>query len=259
MSMSFDRKKVTVLHIEPTTVCQAACPQCDRENLNLYTDHNRSELTVEQIKKIIDEDFILQLKKMFMCGNFGEPAAAKDCLEIFKHFKMVNPNIVIGLNTNGGVRSKTWWADLAKTMNGTLDYVVFSIDGLKDTNHIYRRNVNWNKLMSNVESFISNGGSAHWDMLIFEHNQHQVNQALDLATKMGFTWFRTKVTKRFDDSPVEFLKPPLDFVDPNVKNPKAISCLALEEQSLFLAANGQFLPCCHIGPYIFNIDRKSVV
>jgi hypothetical protein len=254
--MSFKENNVKVLHVEPTTVCQAACPQCDRENLQLYTSANACELSLQQIQKLVPEHFVKQLDKMFMCGNFGEPAAAKQCLEIFKYFKDVNPDITLGLNTNGGVRNASWWQSLAKIMTGVYDYTVFSIDGLNDTNHIYRRNVSWQKVMENSQAFIDAGGSAHWDMLIFEHNQHQVELAQQLADSMGFSWFRAKVSKRFSAMPVKFINPPSGYTMPNVETPKEIQCFALNEKSLFLAANGEFLPCCFIGPYIFNKDKQ---
>ena len=40
------------------------------------------------------------------------------------------------LNTNGSARNEKWWGDLSKTL-GPNGYVVFSIDGDKETNHIY--------------------------------------------------------------------------------------------------------------------------
>jgi hypothetical protein len=61
------------------------------------------------------------------------------------------------MNTNGGLRTKFWWQELANIMKGELDYAVFSIDGLADTNHIYRVDVNWDNVMSNAEAFISAG------------------------------------------------------------------------------------------------------
>ena len=110
--------------------------------------------------------------------------------------------------------------------------------------------------MENSQAFIDAGGSAHWDMLIFEHNQHQVELAQQLADSMGFSWFRAKVSKRFSAMPVKFINPPSGYTMPNVETPKEIQCFALNEKSLFLAANGEFLPCCFIGPYIFNKDKQ---
>ena len=246
---------IKVLHLEPTTVCNAKCPQCSRENPKLYNDAiNRNELTLEKCKELFDAPFIKNLDKMFMCGVFGDPASTKDALAIFRYFRHHNPNIVLGLNTNGSIRNKKWWTELAGIFTKEMDYVVFSIDGLEDTNHIYRQNVHWNKVMENASAFIDAGGSAHWDMLIFKHNEHQLHDAETLARKMGFTWFSHKVSKRFVTNPVIDIEAPDTFILPNVKKVTKIKCHALEDKSLYVTASGIKLPCCWIGPQVFNTD-----
>lgn len=252
-SKLFDQ--VRVLHLESTTVCNASCPQCQRENVKFYDDvKNRSELTLDYCKSIFSHEFINQLEKMFMCGNFGDPAAASNCLDIFKYFKQTNSNITLGMNTNGSIRNSEWWEELANVFNGPADYVVFSIDGLEDTNHIYRRNTNWKKIIDNASAYINAGGSAHWDMLVYEHNEHQVENCKQLAQELGFTWFRAKVSKRFIKTPINFLKPPSGFKLPNVVEKGGITCHAVKEKSIYVAANGHVLPCCWFGAEVFTLD-----
>jgi pyruvate-formate lyase-activating enzyme len=256
--MLFNIDQVRVLHIEPTTVCNASCPQCHREDTRFYLhDRDKSEINLAQIKSLFGNSFIAQLDKMFMCGNFGEPAAAKDTLEIYKYFRQHNSDITLGMNTNGSLRNTDWWKDLAIIFNQPFDYVVFSIDGLSDTNSIYRQNTNWDKILENAQVFISQGGSAHWDMLVYEHNEHQVKQCEQLAKDLGFSWFRAKVSKRFYESPVKFLNPPQGYVLPNVNSSGAIECHALKEQSIYVAANGHIMPCCWFGAEAFTLDSQA--
>lgn len=249
---------VKVLHIEPTSVCNASCPQCQREDPTFYNDEtDRSEITLTKCKELFTDEFISNLEKMFMCGNFGEPAAAQEALDIFKHFKSVNPNITLGMNTNGSIRSTAWWRELAEVFSGNLDYVVFSIDGLEDTNHIYRRNTIWKKIIDNASAFISAGGTAHWDMLVYEHNEHQIEEAKKLAYDLGFSWFRAKVSKRFIHTPVTFLNPPNGFQLPNVIEKGPINCHAKREKSIYVAANGHIMPCCWFGAEAFTLDNYA--
>lgn len=253
----FKNTPIKVLHIEPTTICNASCPQCAREDINLYNPElHRSELSIKQCKELFDHEFISNLDKMFMCGNFGDPAASEDAIEIFKYFKHTNPGITLGMNTNGSIRNTAWWGELAQIFSNPLDYVVFSIDGLNDTNSIYRRNTSWRKIMENAQSYIDAGGSAHWDMLIYEHNQHQVNDCRQLARDMGFSWFRAKVSKRFVTTPVTFLNPPKGYSLPN-NEVGPISCHAINEGSIYVAANGQVLPCCWFGGEVFTLDSSA--
>jgi hypothetical protein len=148
------------------------------------------------------------------------------------------------MNTNGGVRDAEWWRELASILNQPNDYVVFSIDGLEDTNHIYRRDVNWKTLINNAQSFIDAGGSAHWDMLIYRHNQHQVGDAEELARRMGFTWFRSKITRRILTPGLEY---PLAWQPSGGANKGKIFCHALDEKSIYIDAQGRMSPCCWLG------------
>lgn len=255
MNYDFDIKNIKVLHIEPTTICQAACPQCDREDSNLYNDLvHRSELTLKDIQQNIPESVVQNLEKVFMCGIFGDPASSKHTIDIFRWFRSINPTITLGMNTNGGIRNADWWREIGELFCQTYDYVVFSIDGLEDTNHIYRRNVQWKKVIKNSTAFIEAGGSAHWDMLVFDHNKHQIELAEETARKLGFTWFNCKISKRFSYRPISGLEPPLDIQLPNVVEPDEIKCHALHEKSLYLASTGELLPCCWMGSRIFNRD-----
>lgn len=249
-------REIRVVHLEPTDVCQLACPQCARETDPAFDKHRKHHLTVDQIAKHLTEDVISGLDKMFMCGDYGDPAAGQHTLDIYRHFRKINPGITLGMNTNGGLQTTFWWYELAKILSKETDYVVFSIDGLEDTNHVYRKNINWPKLMANVESFIAAGGRAHWDMLVYRHNQHQVDACAKLAKDMGFQWFRAKVSRRPFTRGLDF---PLGWRSID-STPGPISCHALKEQSLYIDSQGKISPCCWLGnrAQIDSIDFDSI-
>jgi len=237
-------RDIKVLHLEPTDVCQAACPLCARETDTNFRKDRQHHLSMSQILKVFDKEKIQQLDKMFMCGNYGDPAAGKHTLDIYKEFRHINPGIVLGMNSNGAVQNTLWWHELGRIFNQPQDYVVFSIDGLEDTNPVYRKNVAWDKLMANVESFVSAGGSAHWDMLVYRHNQHQVDACEQLAKSMGIKWFRAKVSKRGFTDRLEF---PIGWQPIETKINDSISCHALNEKSVYIDAQGNLGPCCWLG------------
>lgn len=236
-------REIKVLHIEPTDVCQASCPLCSRVTDPNFDPSTQRHLTVEQLNSAIDVHTLKNLDKMFACGDYGDPAAGIHTMELFRYLRSINPNVVLGMNTNGGLRNTSWWQELALLLNQQQDYVVFSIDGLEDTNHVYRRGVQWVKVIKNAQAFIDAGGSAHWDMLIYQHNEHQVAQAKDLAKKMGFTWFRAKVSKRPLANGLAYptrMQPIKIVTGP-------IQCHALKEHSIYVDARGVVNPCCWLG------------
>lgn len=249
-------RDIRVLHLEPTDVCQAACPLCSRETDADFDKSNRHHLSVERLQALLPEGWIKNLDKMFMCGNYGDLAAGYHTMAIYEWFRRQNPNITLGMNSNGGIGTTFWWHSLGKIFNQPRDYVVFSIDGLEDTNHEYRVNVNWQKVVSNAEAFIAAGGSAHWDMLVYRHNEHQVEACERLARSMGFRWFRAKVSKR---PLVKRLGFPVKWQRPQQK-PTSINCHALREQSIYIDAQGRVSPCCWLGnrQQDFIMDFESI-
>jgi MoaA/NifB/PqqE/SkfB family radical SAM enzyme len=270
-------KDIRKIHLEVTQACQAACPMCDRnQNGGALNPHiNLNELTLDDCKRIFTPAFITQLDTMYMCGNLGDPIVAKDTLEIFKYFRQYNSKIWLSMNTNAGARDAKWWAELANVY-GRHGTVIFSVDGLADTNHIYRQNVIWERVENSMHAFIDAGGRARWDFLIFEHNQHQVEYAQQLANQWGFENFIAKKTGRFvtgkgipkeqhesvnkKNNTVLIKKPEEKYVNSALKNQNniltkygsmdqyydiaPINCKVKDDGNLFITAEGIVMPCC---------------
>jgi sulfatase maturation enzyme AslB (radical SAM superfamily) len=160
------------------------------------------------------------------------------------------------MNTNGALQNTFWWFELGRLFNQSQDYVVFSIDGLESTNHVYRKNVTWSKIMQNVTAFVEAGGSAHWDMLVYRHNQDQVEECEQLARDMGFKWFRAKVSRRTFTKTLQF---PLGWQPIVMQDAAAIECHALKEQSVYVDAQGNLSPCCWLGSrqqnFVSDVDN----
>lgn len=280
-------KQIKKIHLEVTQNCQASCPMCAR-NMNgkgINPHLNLDELTLDDCKRIFDTDFIKQLETMYMCGNFGDPIVAQDTLEIFRYFRNNNDKIFLSMHTNGGARDNKWWRELAHIF-GKRGVVYFSVDGLKDTNHIYRQNVIWDNVERSMRAFIGAGGRARWDYLIFEHNEHQVDEAEEFSKQLGFEEFRRKKTGRFvtteqvkkkshqavskKGEKAAELKLPKDSNNRNAELDKAekiekkhgsmdayydateIFCKAKDEDELFISAEGLALPCCWTGDRMYK-------
>ena len=183
--MLYTYDQIKVVHLEMTDACNASCPMCAR-NINGGEDNPQlpnTELSIDDIKSIFEPSFIAQLDRMYMCGNYGDPIAAKHTLEAFEYFRSNSNTINLSMHTNGSAKRPEWWAELARVI-GRKGHVVFSIDGLEDTNHLYRQNTIWSKIMENAEAFIRAGGRARWDYIVFAHNEHQVEEAELLANKI---------------------------------------------------------------------------
>jgi MoaA/NifB/PqqE/SkfB family radical SAM enzyme len=274
----YEYKDIKTIHLENTQNCQAGCPMCDRnQNGGAVNPHiDLSELTLNDCKRIFEPEFIAQLKTMYMCGNLGDPIVARDTLKIFKYFREHNKDMWLSMNTNAGARDVAWWTELAHVF-GRMGTVIFSVDGLEDTNHIYRQGVVWDNVYRSMKAFIAAGGRARWDFLIFEHNQHQVDEAEELSQTMGFEKFVAKKTGRFitrkgDKKESHQVTNKKGSVFTEIKKPEekfqnkaltkqdkiiekhgtmdayydstSIRCKVKDEGSLFITAEGIVMPCC---------------
>jgi len=238
--------ELTQMHIELTNACNAACPMCVRFYNNsplTRPDLEIGQITLEQFKKYFPPEIIQRCSLILFCGVHGDPCVARDMYEICEYIDSVNPNISVRVNTNGGMRRSIWWEKLGKLFSkhpwSSSNYwsVTFSIDGLEDTNHIYRRNVDWKILMENAESFINAGGPAIWDFLIFKHNEHQIIEAKRFSEKMGFKEFVPKKALGVDngtelvhlvalnkEGELDYtIEAPVDPKNRNLENPTGVS------------------------------------
>lgn len=187
---------IRFLHLEVTTKCNACCPMCGRNSFGVVRPGLQlTELTLEDCKKILPPEFLRQLAGIGICGVYGDPALARELVEIIEYMRYSNPGLEVDVFTNGGIRSASWWKRLAQVI--AHGKVVFAIDGLEDTNHLYRRGTTFALILRNVSAFIQAGGRAQWDFIVFKHNEHQVEQARELSAKLGFEVFQVKRTSRF--------------------------------------------------------------
>ena len=187
--------KIKELHIENTSLCNASCVMCAR-NVNgqgiAHTFHPGS-LSFSDFQTKITVN-ITHLEKVFFCGTLGDPCADNNLLDKIRWLKSIRPSCVVGINTNGSIQNAKWWTQLAQLLTGTYDYVVFSIDGLEDTNHVYRVNAKWHTIMKGVNTLRNNfTGKIGWRYLVFEHNYSQVAEANRLSTELGLNWFKLMI------------------------------------------------------------------
>lgn len=202
----FKLEKIGHIHIELTNKCNAACPCCPR---NTFGQTNPwlvpRELYLEDIKRIFSTSILQNYfpPGIKYCGNYGDPCVSRDIIEIVKWFKETDPTGYRQqvINTNGGMKNKQFWKSLAQEFKkeDNCGHVTFSIDGLEDTNHLYRKNVIWKKLWENLNTFVENGGNATWEFLVFAHNKHQVEEARKIAESLGIV-FEPKRPFGFDTS-----------------------------------------------------------
>lgn len=266
-------KDIRDVHLEISSMCNASCPWCPRTfwGYPYNAGYPECNITLESAKKIFKPGFLSQLHSININGNFGDIVMNPDGPNIVDYFLEQNSKLDIDISTNGGARDQNFWIQLA--LSGAT--VLFCLDGLGDTHHLYRQNTNWEIVIKNAKTFINAGGKAVWKMIQFKHNQHQVDRCRQLSKELGFVKFQL-VNDGRDTAPVFnkhgelthvlgdytgeknfeilFYKKKTDqiLLEDIVKDrdPSAsIGCKAKNNKSIYISSTGDISPCCWTGLY----------
>jgi MoaA/NifB/PqqE/SkfB family radical SAM enzyme len=273
----FKFNELKQIDLEITNNCQASCPMCLR-NVNgglINPLIKLNEWSLIDFKQIMTVEVLNQITDYYFCGNYGDPLLNNNLISMCEYSKTVAPNTSIGIHTNGSLRNSEYWTKLAHSL--PINHrVVFALDGLSDTHSLYRIGTDFNQIIDNAKAFISAGGNAYWVFIRFEHNQHQVETARQMASDLGFSKFTVKDSTRYIGEP-EFkvvdkegnytysLKPStetvINFVDSKKLNnfkefvqTSTISCKVLKTKSIYIDAFKNVYSCAFQAaiPYIFK-------
>tara|TARA_B100001057_G_scaffold53610_5_gene47622 strand:+ start:11129 stop:12172 length:1044 start_codon:yes stop_codon:yes gene_type:complete len=284
----FNTTQVGRLQLECTNYCNAACPQCDRADMHL-SDLNNAAHTLENYKKWFSKYNWDQLTDIHFCGSVDEPSINPELIDLVQWAHTLSIQTKkISISTNGGTRDVAFWHKLGRISKkkGKLT-VVFGIDGLEDTNHLYRRNVKWEILQRNFRAYIAAGGDAVWQFIVFSHNKHQLDDVKERLDREGFSklmlihsdrevvdeidnerdtkfevpdWYDTSDANKIDDVEISDIK----FGDKDKKETHKsnteISCVKCPAKTnsgdtefhkkfgnIYVDARGYVTPCCWMG------------
>jgi len=262
------------IHLEITNRCQAACPMCARNHHGGLPNPNviEGDWTLEDFKQIITPEVLDQIDYYYFCGNFGDPMVNNDLIKMIEYSNSIAPHVSIRIHTNAGARKPDWWKELASVCTDN-DTLVVALDGLEDTHHLYRVNTTYERVIENATAFIDAGGKADWAMLVFKHNEHQIEEARKRAEDLGFKMFYVKNSSRFvgsnqyevydkDGNTTHVLEPSsatnLNFITKqdvdNFQKLVAITdidCMVKKGKEVYIDAHRHLMPCCFIAsaPY----------
>jgi len=210
----WEYKDITTMHVELSSLCNAACGSCKRfvshGSRQIVPELKQTYISFDSFKQFFPEEFCKNIKTWIFCGSYGDPITNPDLLEILEYIISNNDTAGIRLNTNAGIRDTNFWNSLGTLFSQQLNRaVIFSVDGLEDTNHLYRRNVKWKNVMNAMETYCSTGATSEWDFLVFKHNEHQLDEVKELAEQLGITRLHFKTPMGFS------MRQPMRMLDKN--------------------------------------------
>jgi MoaA/NifB/PqqE/SkfB family radical SAM enzyme len=233
------------LHIETTTRCILACPACARTIWNdiLKKPVDKADLDVDSLEKFLECDTGKTIDTFILCGDYGDPIYYPDLFKLIKRFRDRVCFIII---TNGSRQTEKFWNTLSELLTEK-DTVVFSIDGLEDTNHLYRVNSDWASIMMGLDIMVKSSAQVHWKTIIFGFNYNKLAEIKKFATDKGATWHAEKTHRYGNDE----LKPPTEqYIEINhvfqsqfINNHQIEIEPRCEKDAMVISASGYLFPC----------------
>lgn len=180
------------LNIDSSSRCNLSCPGCGRTHrIKNGSNFDISDMPMEYFYALLrSENRVTHLTYNL---SLSDPIYSGVFIEQLEYLNSLNQRPKVNISTNASGRNIKWWEKLATLLDKN-DRVEFAIDGLEDTNHIYRVNSKWPSIITGIKTLRANwSGKMMWRYVIFEHNWHQVKDAQKLAVDLGFDAFRPVV------------------------------------------------------------------
>lgn len=277
MNRYMSSSEITNLNIDINNICNAACPGCARQiGYDIENPHygaNKS-MNMDTWKKLFTE-VGMHVDNVVFCGNYGDAAATRELPDMLRWAHSINSNTKFIVVSNMGLGTESFWIELAKCVPHRNLRIQSSIDGLKDTNHIYRRFVKWDIVLRNVRAVISAGAHAEWKFIEFPWNSHKIEQARTRSINLGFKSFRVtpnnnprsgeRILREYENkkdiwnnrkyfnlgtassSSFADIDEAYEFYKSRRTPWTSIECYTKNEKSIHVDWNGSVWPCCWIG------------
>ena len=192
---------ITVL--DPTNVCNLKCPVCPTTRAELLQPSGR--IATEKFQELVDR--IAAHTYRLILYNWGEPFLHRQIISLitYAHQKRISTSISSNLNLLPREGAE------ALVLSG-LDDLVVSCDGLsQETYQRYRVGGELAKVVTNLNAIRDakktlgrSNPSIEFQFLVFQHNEHEVEQVYDFALRNGA-------------DTVRLVRPVLDLNLPSIK------------------------------------------
>ena len=176
------------LIVDPMNACQLACPGC------VHSALSKAEKRFDWGPGILSETMFGDFMRRYgpyaieaeFC-NYGEPLLNPNTPKFIRLAKTYLMRTM--LSTNIGVKH----FDPDAYVNSGLDYMTVSIDGATQSVYEkYRRKGDIETVYKNVRSLVEakkrlgkRTPTISWQYLAFEHNEHEINDAIKMAKQLG--------------------------------------------------------------------------
>lgn len=172
--------------------CILRCPQCIRQRFDSQAQIKRSfDIEEKDFQKILN----YYKNSITFCGQISDPIYHPNFLKFLKlsseHKKLAR------IATNGTGKSLEWWEE-AYSYGKKENAWYFGVDGIDEKSEIYRVGSNYKNVWEMMKLGKNLGNIIVWQFIIFGYNEHEIEQAKEIAKKENFSLLFIKTNRGFD-------------------------------------------------------------
>lgn len=293
------------IHLEISSNCNSRCLDCQRYitstdivNPNIEIG-NKGLIDLHMVDNIFDDNICKNARYLNLTGTYGDFITHPNVFDILIHigkkidlFKNerinsnLKPNLMLMAETNGGLHNTDWWRNLADIIlkyYSNSSNIIFGLDGVDNEMHqLYRRGVDYNKVLENAKSLSNAGINTTWSMIVFEHNKNYVQEAENLSKDYGFSKFKIRRSRsRFkhvekytvkenkknniSNKDIETLKSYKEIGKPLIQDTVKVSCEWKNKNQISIDYTGRVWQCCyfsffyHQRPHNINTENANLL
>ena len=177
--------------------CILRCPQCLRQKVEGLPRIKRSfDIGKPEFRKILN----YYENQITFCGQISDPIYHPDFLAFLEMMNGLGKGLRVatnGTNDKSGNMDDKWWEKAYSYGLGENSWV-FGVDGLDEKSQLYRIGSNFKQVWETMKMGVQAGHPIVWQFIIFGYNEHEIEQAKEIAHKEGITLLLIKTNRGFD-------------------------------------------------------------
>ena len=177
--------------------CILRCPQCLRQKVEGLPRIKRSfDIGKPEFRKILN----YYDNQITFCGQISDPIYHPDFLAFLEMMDGLGKGLRVatnGTNDKSGNMDDKWW-EKAYSYGLGENCWYFGVDGLDKKSELYRIGSNFEQVWETMKMGVQAGHPIVWQYIIFGYNEHEIEQAKEIAHKEGITLLLIKTNRGFD-------------------------------------------------------------
>ena len=177
--------------------CILRCPQCLRQKVEGLPRIKRSfDIGKPEFRKILN----YYDNQITFCGQISDPIYHPDFLAFLEMMDGLGKGLRVatnGTNDKSGNMDDKWW-EKAYSYGLGENCWYFGVDGLDKKSELYRIGSNFEQVWETMKMGVQYGHPIVWQYIIFGYNEHEIEQAKEIAHKEGITLLLVKTNRGFD-------------------------------------------------------------